>query len=127
MNSNLKKVKYYVLSWSTDGFGGLIGRYATKKEAQEALQQHKKEDYARGQYSLEYSITEQNVLDLINHECEMAAIEERNNMYNEIHHKLSQKYQTEFEKAIEKEKKRLHKEMRKILKNWFEIEPDGNI
>ena len=126
MNNNLKKIKYYTLSWSADGFGGLIGRYATKKEAQEALQQHKKEDHARGQYSYEYSITEQSVLDLINHECKMAAIAERNRIYEKIHQELSQKYQTELEQAIKKEKKRLQKEMKNIVKNWFETNPDGN-
>lgn len=126
MNSNLKKIKYYVLSWSADGFGGLIGRYATKKEAQEALQQHKKDDHARGQYSLEYSITEQNVLDLINHEREMAAMEEHNRMYEKIYNELYKKYQTELEQAIKKEKKKLQKEMKNIVKNWFEVNPDGN-
>ena len=126
MNSNLKKIKYYTLSWSADGFGGLIGRYATKKEAQEALTQQRKNDHARGQYSYEYSITEQSVLDLINHECEMAAIEERNKMRLELDQFYYKKYQTELEQAIKKEKKRLQKEMKNIVKNWFEINPDGN-
>ena len=126
MNSNLKKIKYYTLSWSADGFGGLIGRYATKKEAQEALQQKKKEDHARGQYSLEYSITEQSILDLINHEREMAAIDEHNRTYEKIYHELYKKYQTELEQAVQREKKRLQKEMRKIVKNWFDTTPDGN-
>ena len=36
------------------------------------------------------------------------------------------KYQTELEQAIKREKKRLQKEMRNIVKNWFEINPDGN-
>lgn len=122
MNSNLKELKYYNLSWSDSRaqWGGFIGRYATKQQAQTELKKRKKENPY-----YDYEITEQSVLDLINHEREMAAIEEHNRMYEKIYNELYKKYQTELEQAIKKEKKRLQKEMKKIVKNWFETTADG--
>ena len=121
MSKELKNMYYYNLSWSGENVGGCMGRFATKEEAQEALKREK-ENYPYGKYK----ITKESVADLIAHEREMAVIEERNKIHNEIYKTLSAHFQTELNEAIKKEKKRLQKEMRNIVKNWFEMNPDGN-
>lgn len=121
---HLKELKYYVLSWSDSNahWGGLIGRYATKQQAQTELKKRKKESP-----SYDYEIKEISIVELIEHEKEIAVLSAKNEMRLELEKFYYKKYQTELEQAVQREKKRLQKEMRKILKNWFDTEPDGNI
>ena len=120
---HLKELKYYNLSWSDSSaqWGGLIGRYATKQQAQTELKKCKKENP-----SYDYEIKEISIVELIEHEKEFAILTAKNEMRLELEKFYYKKYQTELEQAIKKEKKRLQKEMRNIIKNWFEINPDGN-
>jgi hypothetical protein len=120
---HLKELKYYNLSWSDSSahWGGLIGRYATKQQAQTELRKCKKENP-----SYDYEIKEISIVELIEHEKEKAVLDSKIEMRLELEKFYYKKYQTELEQAIKREKKRLQKEMRNIVKNWFEINPDGN-
>lgn len=122
---HLKELKYYEASWisEADGWGETIGRYATKKEAERAIKEYKN---TGGYWRYDYTIKELNVYDLIQTEKEFAILTAKNEMRLELEKFYYKKYQTELEQAIKREKKRLQKEMRNIIKNWFEINPDGN-
>lgn len=124
MNSNLKNLKYYEASWisKADGWGETIGRYATKKEAERAIKEYKNTD---GYWRYDFVIEELNVYDLIQTEKEIATRREYNRLHTEIYNELFKMFQTELSEAIKKERKRLQKEMKNIVKNWFEINPDG--
>ena len=121
---HLKELKYYNLSWSdsSEHWGGFIGRYATKQQAQTELKKCKKENP-----SYDYEIKEISIVELIEHEKEMAVLDIKNEIRRELEKFYYKKYQTELEQAVQREKKRLQKEMKKMLKNWFDTEPDGNI
>ena len=122
MYSNLKKIKYYGLSWESDGFGGFIGCFATRADAEKELKKQKRENSY-----VDYEITVDGIDNLIKEERENAAREERIKMHDELSQRYEQRYETELKKAIEKEKKRLQKEMKKMLKNWFDIDADGKL
>lgn len=121
---NLKDLKCYEAYWTSDGWPGLIGHYATREAAQEGLRKFK--DSSDGRDFYEYHIKEESVLDLIQTECEIAVIESRLAISQELRAKYEKEYQTEYQEKIAEEKSRLQKEMRKLLKEWCDIDQTEN-